>query len=48
VKESKKLNQNCPTRWVESHSAVIKFMKLLYPVVDALNEIILAGKEKIQ
>jgi hypothetical protein len=35
----KKLKNVCPTRWVEGHSAVIRFVELLGPVFDALEDL---------
>jgi hypothetical protein len=39
----KKLKNVCPTRWVESHSAVIRFVELLCPVFDALEDLSTQG-----
>jgi hypothetical protein len=35
----RKLKNVCPTRWVEGHSAVIRFVELLDPVFDALEDL---------
>jgi len=29
----------CPTRWVDGHSAIVRFVGLLHPVFDALEDL---------
>ena len=38
-----KLKNVCPTRWVDGHSAIIRFVSLLRPVVDALEKLSTEG-----
>lgn len=41
----KKLKTVCPTRWVEGHSAIIKFLQLLESIVATLDEISSTGEK---
>ena len=43
LSENRKLKSLCSTRWVESHEAIIVFLKLIIPVVKSLEDLSLTG-----